>query len=57
MKYKRSGSKMEDVTYNIPDFPVYLCWGEFAPPHLLPHPQPLARRPGIFIHGVGAAVL
>ena len=31
MKYKRSGSKMEDVTYNIPDFPVYLCWGEFAP--------------------------
>lgn len=30
MKYKRSGSKMEDVTYNIPDFPVYLCWGEFA---------------------------
>lgn len=31
MKYKRSGSKMEDVAYNIPDFPVYLCWGEFAP--------------------------
>src|SRR5699024_1416396 len=31
--------------------------GRICPPNLLPSPQPLARRPGIFIHGVGAAVL
>lgn len=30
MRYKYTGSKMEDVAYNIPDFSVYLCWGRFS---------------------------